>query len=108
MRGRVYFWRFWKSEIWGALINLSFRESEIWGAFIFIAFHTMEGGAFINMKFRANLPLKHTVKPAAGRDNEKGVRLFLEIFTQWRGALIYLRFENLKFGVRLFLNICTQ
>ena len=42
--GCAYLLRFGKSEIWGALINLSFRESEIWGAFIFEDFHTMEGG----------------------------------------------------------------
>ena len=79
----------------GAFINMDFWESEIWSA-------------FISMKFRSNLPLKYTVNRKNFRlrraeTMKRGVRLFLKFLAQWRGgALIYLRFENLKFGVRLF------
>ena len=44
-----------------------------------------------------------------GRDNEKGDAFIFEDFNTMEGggAFIYLRLENLKFGVRLFLKICT-
>ena len=54
----------------------------------------MEGGALINMDF--------------GESEIWGAFIFEDFHTMEGGALIYLRFENLKFGVRLFLKICTQ